>query len=237
MDFGEVKRSLGGRASRLVEPGMIVGLGTGSTAECFIESLIRRVQHEKLFIQAVASSERSTQLAKKGGIKVLDSNGASHIDLTIDGADEIDPQKRLIKGAGGALLREKILASASREMVVIADETKLVESLGKTKLPIEIVPYGARFTHQKLIELGMRGVWREASVKGAGIRLFEGKSELFLTDNGNVLFDIFFDKPLVHPEKMHEALKNVPGVVDTGLFLGLAKRIFIGYADGRIEEF
>lgn len=224
MDFLEIKKKLGHEAAKLVESGMIIGLGTGSTAECLIASLIERVKREKLAIHAIASSDRSAQLAIKGSIPIIDINKAPQIDLTIDGADEIDPQKRLIKGAGGALLREKILAAASREMIVIADETKLVAQLGKTKLPIEIVRYGASVTQKKIESLGYKGVWRMGS-----------SQDFFVTDNGNILFDIVFEKPIQNPEKMESELRKIPGVIDTGFFFHLAKRILIGYKDGSIK--
>jgi len=228
MDFSKIKKKLGERAALLVKKGMIVGLGTGSTAECFIESLAHRIEREGLSFQAVASSKCSAELARKRKITLLDIDEAPRIDLTIDGADEIDPQKRLVKGAGGALLREKILAANSFEMVVIADESKLVSHLGKTKLPIEIVPYGAEFSKSRIESLGYKGIWRSAQ---------GGSKELFVTDNGNFLFDLSFTAPLVSPERTHSELREIPGVVDTGLFFHLAKRILIGYADGRVEFF
>lgn len=227
MDIVKIKKKLGEAAAHLVKDGMIVGLGTGSTAECFIESLIRRVELEKLNIQAVASSKRSAELAKAGKIILLDINDAPRIDLTIDGADEIDPQKRLIKGAGGALLREKILAANSSEMIVIADESKCVKQLGKTKLPVEIVPFGSAKTRQKIESLDWRGAWRTN----------EKSKELFVTDNGHFLLDLAFTKPLAEPERVQDELKAIPGVVDTGLFFHLAGRILIGGADGRIREY
>ncbi|MDP1608098.1 MAG: ribose-5-phosphate isomerase RpiA [Chlamydiales bacterium] len=236
MSVVEIKKELGKKAAQLVQNGMIVGLGTGSTAECFIQSLVDRLRLEGLKIKMVASSKESAQLVMSKGLQVADLNEVSHVDLTVDGADEIDPQKRLIKGAGGALLREKILAAASREMVVIADESKLVAHLGKTKLPLEILPYGARITQLHLEALGFKGQWR-GSLKGKGssIRLPHVDEDLFATEQGNVILDLFFDQPLREPNLVHEELIRIPGVIETGFFFGLAGRILIGRADGKIE--
>lgn len=218
MNQKEIKKALGAKAAQLVEEGMLVGLGSGSTSACFIESLGLRCQNG-LKITAVSSSIASMELAKRFGIPVLDMEKVTSIDLTIDGADEIDPQKRLIKGGGGAHVREKIVASSSKKMVVIADETKLVQVLGNFGLPVEILPFGARATAHKLQALGYEGKWRPG-----------------LTDNGNLLYDIHTPKLFLSPEKMHEQIIHTPGVVDTGFFFNLATTLLIGYADGRIES-
>lgn len=236
MSLIEIKKALGKKAAQLVQDGMIVGLGTGSTAECFIQSLMDRVLVEGLKIKMVASSSESAQLVVSKGLQIVDLNEVSHVDLTVDGADEIDPQKRLIKGAGGALLREKILAAASGEMVVIADESKLVSHLGKTKLPLEILPYGARITQLHLETLGFKGRWR-GSLKGKGscIRLPHVGEDLFATEQGNVILDLFFDQPLREPNLVHEELIRIPGVIETGFFFALAGRVLIGRVNGKIE--
>ncbi len=215
----EAKRAAGRKAAEWIENGMIVGLGTGSTAVCFIDSLIERCR-KGLRIQTVASSHTSAALAKKGGLEVLDINSVPRIDLTVDGADEIDPQKRMIKGGGGALLREKILASASNEVVIIVDNSKLVPSLGRGKLPVEIVFYGSPSTRTHLEKLGYSGKWR-----------MNEDHTLFLTENGNLIFDLSFSTP-PHPEKTHQQIRSVPGVVDTGFFFQLAGRVIVGYPDG-----
>ena len=235
MDTIKIKKQLGHRAAQFVQSGMIVGLGTGSTAECFIQSLVERVKTEQLKIQAVASSERSAELASSGGIPVLDLNEVSHIDLTVDGADEIDPQKRLIKGAGGALLREKILAFASRDVLIIADESKLVNHLGKTKLPLEILSFGAAVTARNIESLGYQGSWRPNTSNRPSFRLPRASQDLFLTDNGHLIFDLFFSQPLQHPEELHEKLMQIPGILGTGFFFHLAQKVLIGYKDGRMD--
>ena len=219
MSLLAAKKAIGRKAADLIQDGMIVGLGTGSTAECFIESLIEK----RLSIQAVASSERSAHLAKKGGIPVIDINAAAHIDITVDGADEIDPLKRMIKGGGGALLREKILAAASGEMVVIVDESKLVPQVGRGKLPVEILHYGSSQTRRKIESLGYQGAWRT-----------NRDGSFYLTENGNLIFDITFDSPPADPEQDDENLLRIPGVIETGFFFSMAGRILIGYTDGRV---
>ncbi len=238
MNAIEIKKELGLRAAQLIQSGMIVGLGTGSTAECFIHSLLERVQKEKLTIQAVASSERSAELARAGGVSVLDLNEASHVDITVDGADEIDPEKRLIKGAGGALLREKILASSSRSMLVIADETKLVPHLGKTKLPLEILPYGAAATRRHIEALGHKASWRLSpfSPLRPTFHLPQQSENLFLTDNNNLILDLTFSHPLQNPEELHHELTQIPGVLETGFFFHLAKTILIGRLNGKVDQ-
>ncbi|HEX2582675.1 MAG TPA: ribose-5-phosphate isomerase RpiA [Chlamydiales bacterium] len=223
MSIQEGKRAAGRKAAEWIQNGQTVGLGTGSTASCFLESLIERCALG-LQITAVSSSHASAEQARQGGLNVLDINEAFHIDITVDGADEIDSQKRMIKGGGGAHVREKILASASDEMVVIVDETKLVPALGRTRLPVEILFYGSPATRRKLEDLGYQGRWR----------LNEDKS-LFITENGNLLFDIAFASPPPFPEQDHEKIIHVPGVVDTGFFFGYAGRVIVGYSDGSVK--
>ncbi len=217
-----IKKAIGEKAADLIEDGMHVGLGTGSTAFYFIERLIHRCQ-EGLKIQAAASSVQSLAQAKKGNIPLLDINQITSLDITVDGADEIDPQKRMIKGAGGALVREKIIASMSREMIVIVDESKCVHQLGKCKLPIEIIPFAHMATLHKIEKLGYPGTFRK-----------KADHSLYITDNGNYIVDIPFKQPLTHPEEVHETLLHLQGVVDTGFFFNLAGRIIVGFFDGQI---
>lgn len=224
MDVSIAKKAAGEKAAALIENGMVVGLGTGSTAAYFIEALVARCK-QGLRIQAVASSHLSASLAKNGGIHVLDLNEATHIDITVDGADEIDPKKRMIKGGGGAHVREKILATSSAEMIVIVDESKLVASLGKAKIPVEILPYGSHFTRKKIEALGFTGAWRCSNASSLN-------QELFVTENGNFLFDIHAAHPLEFPEKMETQLLQIPGVVDTGFFFHIAGRVIVGKSDG-----
>ncbi len=219
----EIKKKVGNNAAALIKDGMCVGLGTGSTSGPFIDSLIQRCK-EGLKISAIASSKASEERARKGGIPLLDSNNVTSLDITVDGADEIDSQKRMIKGGGGALLREKILASCSKEMIVVVDETKLVAQLGATKLPVEIIPFGHLATIFKLKQRGYEGK----------LRMTPSETP-YITDNSNFIFDIHFKELRKNPEADALNIQNIPGVVETGFFLGLAGRVIIGFNDGRIE--
>ncbi len=216
----DAKIAAGRKAVEFIESGMIVGLGSGSTAKCFIQSLIE----SGLRIQAVPSSRASAEFAEKGGIEVIDINSVPRIDITVDGADEIDSKKRMIKGGGGAHVREKILASSSDEMIVIVDNSKLVPAIGTKKLPVEVMFYGSPATRMKIEELGQKGKWR-----------MNEDGTLFITENGNLLYDIVFDSPPKAPEHLHEALVNIPGVIDTGFFFHLAGRVIVGYPEGKTE--
>lgn len=215
------KKAAGEKAATMIEDDMIVGLGTGSTAAYFIQALIKK----KLRIKTVASSQRSEEMAKAGGLHVLNINEVNRIDITVDGADEIDHQRRLIKGGGGAHVREKILACASSEMIVIADESKVVTKLGKTKLPVEILPYGHNFAKLRIESLGYSSSWRVADVTSL-------LQELYVSENGNFILDIHFPSLLKNPEEVHAKLLEIPGVVDTGFFFNLAKKAIIGRSDG-----
>ncbi len=222
MSLDNAKRAVGRAAAEYIQKGMIVGLGSGSTAAFFIERLIERCK-EGLSIRAVSSSIASANLAQKGGIPVLDIDKIQEIDITVDGADEIDPQKRMIKGGGGAFVREKIVATMSREMIVIVDEKKLVQRLGKRKLPVEILPFAHLATAHHLTKLGYEGSFRKKP---------DGKP--YITDNGNFIFDIQFPELLDKPEKEHELISRVPGVLATGFFFNLAGRVIVGFLDGQI---
>ncbi len=218
----EIKQAVGKRAASLVEEGMLVGLGTGTTASYFIDSLINRCQ-EGLKITAVSSSVRSLEKAKAGGIPVLSMDQVTLIDLTVDGADEVDPKFRMIKGGGGAHVREKILASTSKEMVVIVDESKLVPTLGQFGLPVEVLSFGYSATVAKIEKHGYKGELRKQN------------DELYVTDNQNFIFDIHFPQAFSDPAKDHDTLVNLPGVVDTGFFLNLPLRVLVGYRDGTVD--
>lgn len=217
------KKAAADTAASLIQNGMLVGLGTGSTAYFFIEALGKKC-HEGLKITAAATSDRSTQQAKALGIPLIENSSIIMLDVTVDGADEIDLQKNMIKGGGGALLKEKILAKSSKEMIVIVDETKLVKHLGAFPLPVEISPFAYPATLLRLNHLGYRGK----------LRLNPDQS-IYLTDNSNYIFDIHFDSPILNPGAENDLLKSIVGVIDTGLFLNMAGRVIIGYEDGRIK--
>lgn len=222
MDEQIAKEAVGKTAAKLISDGMIVGLGTGSTAACFIHSLIERCNNG-LKISAVATSERSEQQARQGGIPILDIDNLSQIDVVVDGADEIDHHKRMIKGGGGALLREKIVANMAQEMIVIIDEHKLVDQLGTFPLPVEVVTFAHKVTLHKIQAFGYTCAFRRQS-NGA----------LYLTDNNNYIIDIHFASPLLSPEKDNDTLRSIPGVVETGFFFNMAGRVLVGHKDGSV---
>lgn len=222
MNLEEIKERLGEKAASLIKDGMVVALGSGTTAAFFIENLAKKCRIG-LNIKAVASSQDSLALAKKNKISLIDDSKLTHIDIMVDGADEVDPHKRLIKGRGGALLREKILASASKERIIIIDESKLVKNLGRAPLPVEIVPFGKNLTEKTLLSYGYKGVWRTHNEK------------LLITENGNLIFDIHFTEERQNPEKDHLIIKSIPGVVETGFFFNLADKIIVGFNNGKIE--
>lgn len=224
MNSNIAKKAVGNAAADFVKSGMLVGLGTGSTASYFIQSLIERCR-QGLKIEAVATSERSRQQAIEGGIPFCNIDTITSIDLAVDGADEIDHQKRMIKGGGGALLREKIIASISKEMVVIVDENKLVENLGAFPLPVEIVPFAHQAIIFKINSLGYSGAIRRNQ-----------KSEIYITDNGNYIFDIHFQELRDDPEADQQKIQAIPGVVETGFFFNLAGRVLIGRSDGSVKQ-
>ena len=225
MNSNLAKETVGKAAAALIEQDMLIGLGTGSTASFFIASLIERCR-QGLKIAAVASSENSQKQALAGGIPLCNIDDITSLDLTVDGADEIDLKKRMIKGGGGALLREKILASMSREMIVIIDESKLVERLGSFPLPVEIVPFAHQATIHKIESLGYLGAIRKTP-----------HAQIFITDNGNYIFDIHFQEPRSFPEDDQKKIRGVPGVVETGFFFNLAGRVLIGQKDGSVKQF
>lgn len=219
------KEAAGRMAADLIKDGMLVGLGTGSTAAYFIDSLIERCRNG-LKISAVATSERSEQQAREGGIPILDINSLTSLDIVIDGADEIDKQKRMIKGGGGALLREKIVANMAREMIVVVDDHKVVDKLGTFPLPVEIVAFAHEVTLNKIQTLGYSGVFRRQS-----------NGNLYLTDNGNYIADIIFKQLPLSPEKDNDKIRSIPGVVETGFFFKLAGRVLVGHANGSVDIF
>jgi ribose 5-phosphate isomerase A len=209
------KRAAAERAVELVRPGMIVGLGTGSTARYFIDGLGRKVG-EGLDVQAVVTSDESGRLAKAAGIPIADRI-AGELDLAVDGADEIDPALNCIKGRGGALLREKIVAHASRRFVLVADESKLVGRLGRGPVAVEILPFLWEATSRSIESLGGRPELRLAA------------GEPYRTDNGNLVLDTSFG---MVDAGLGLALRSIPGVIEHGLFFGLAKAAIIGSATG-----
>jgi ribose 5-phosphate isomerase A len=218
------KRIAGEAAAKLVEPGMVVGLGTGSTAVEFVKALGAR----KLDIHGVPTSEATAQLARGLGVKLLTLNEAKHIDLTVDGADEIGQGLVLIKGGGGALLREKLVWEASRRCVVIADAAKKVVRLGRFPLPIEVVEFGHLTTQARICD-----ALAENEI-GVAPRLRMKDGQPVRTDGGNLIYDVACGD-IPDPGMLADSLKVVTGVVEHGLFLGLADEALIG-TDAGIEH-
>ena len=221
-DSDRQKREAARRAIELVEPGMRLGLGTGSTARHFIELVGEKVA-AGLNVRCVATSEATATQAKALGIPLATLEELPELDLTVDGADEVDPALRLIKGGGGALLREKIVAAASKRMAVIVDRTKLVRCLGAFPLPIEVVPFGLAATRRHIEDRA-----RELGLAGP-IRL-RGNSAPFVTDGGHYILDCSFEA-ITDPERLAEFLSQIPGVVEHGLFIGYARIAIIASAD------
>lgn len=221
MSQDDYKRLAALAALQLIEPGMKLGLGTGSTAAIFVDALAAKVR-DGLDIIGVPTSEATRLQGERGGIRLVTLDEEPHLDLTIDGADELDAQLQLIKGGGGALLREKIVAAASDRMVVIADSSKQVETLGKFPLPVEVVQFGLGAT-RRMVE-GLAG---DAGCSG-DIRLRLGKDgQPFITDSGNYILDCAFGR-IPDASLLALLLSTVPGVVEHGLFLGLADLAFVG---------
>lgn len=212
------KKAAGERATEYIQSGMIVGLGTGSTAFWAIEKIGKMVM-EGLQITAVATSVTSEEQAEKLHIPLISFAELDHIDVDIDGADEVDENMNLIKGGGGALLREKIIASSSKKMIVVVDESKMVETLGKFPLPAEVIPFGWEMTFRKLQSFGCTPVLRKKN------------QEVFVTDNGNYIIDCSFGS-IPSPGDLHSQLNNIPGVVENGLFTNICSTVIVGYADG-----
>jgi ribose 5-phosphate isomerase A len=198
MNQDELKRLVGEAALAHVRPDSVIGVGTGSTVNCFIEALINsgiRIE------AAVSSSEATTRLLQAGGVRVVDLNQTGGLDVYIDGADEFDKHRRLIKGGGGALTREKIVAAASKTFVCIADESKRVNVLGAFPLPLEVIPLARSLVARRMVALGGQPEWREG----------------FVTDNGNWILDIH-NLDLLDPVGMEKTINNLAGVVTCGLF-------------------
>ncbi|MEM9724551.1 MAG: ribose-5-phosphate isomerase RpiA [Pseudomonadota bacterium] len=224
------KRAAAARALDLLEPGMKIGLGTGSTAEIFIELLGERLRRDRLDITGVPTSKATGRAAQRAGVPLTTLGAASWLDLTVDGADEVDPNLTLIKGGGGALLIEKIVASASDRMVVIADDSKRVSQLGAFPLPVEVTPFGWQTT-AAVIEATLD----EHDVDGRKAVLRLKGDAPFLTDEGNMIVDLKL-KRIGDPERLAANLNLIPGVVDTGLFVGIADLALFGRADGGVER-
>jgi len=220
-----LKQEAAEMALEAVRPGMKLGLGTGSTAAFFVRALGERVR-QGLSVRCVATSQATESLADSCGVTIEDLDDLLTLDLTVDGTDEIDPGFCLIKGGGGALLREKIVACASERMIVIADQTKKVDMLGAFPLPIEVVPFAYRSTLRRLGAMLQSRGWDAPLV----VRKTPN-GEVFRTDNGNLIVDAHLQR-IPDPETLEADLNSVPGIVECGLFVGIATQAYIASGDG-----
>jgi ribose 5-phosphate isomerase A len=212
-------------ALQFVEPGMKLGLGSGSTAARFVDLLGPKVK-AGLDVVCVATSQTTQAQAEALGIPMTTLDETPFLDLTVDGADELDGELRLVKGGGGALLREKIVATASGRMIVVADSSKQVEVLGKFPLPLEVVQFGLTATRNMIVALAA-----DAGCEGEITLRMGANGKPFITDTGNLILDCAFGS-IADPEDLDEALKLIPGVVENGLFLGIADLAIIAGSDG-----
>jgi ribose 5-phosphate isomerase A len=223
--LSRAKEAAGRRAAELVEDGMLVGLGTGSTVWFTLERLAARIAAEGLSVRGVPTSRDTERKARELGIPLVPLAEATTIDLTIDGADEIDADFAMIKGGGGALLREKVVASISRREVIVADRSKVVERLGvRFLLPVEVVPFARPVVWRRLSELGALPTLR-----------VDDEGDPYRTDNQNEILDCRFEGGIADPAALERRLASLPGIVESGLFIGLAHALVIGDDDGSTE--
>ena len=217
------------RAVDLVEDGMKLGLGTGSTAAWMVRALARRVQEEGLKLSCVPTSTRTADLGRELGLKIIGLDEAGWLDMTIDGTDEFDSDLTLIKGGGGAHLMEKIVATASDRMVVITDASKEVRNLGAFPLPVEVIPFGWQASRMLIEELlsAMDVMGTKAALRMDGTRPY-------MTDQGNHILDLSLGR-IGNARQLSLALNQVPGVVENGLFIDICDAVVIGFPDGRVE--
>jgi len=219
----DAKKIAAERAVEYVQHGMTVGLGTGTTAYWAILKLGQKIR-EGLRINAVATSIGTEKLANENNIPIVPFSKIDSIDLAIDGADEVDAQKNLIKGGGGALTREKIIAYNSKKFIVVVDESKLVEQLGKFPLPVEVLPFGAELTVKHI------------SLMGAEAKVRQEANGNYITDNGNLIVDCRFGS-IDNPASLNAMLKTIPGLVETGIFLNTrVSVVVVGFKTGDVKE-
>lgn len=215
-----LKKAAGIEAAKLIESGMTVGLGTGSTVKFLVDELGRRVKEEGLDFTGVTTSRRTQEQAEGYGIKIVDVDDVDHIDVTIDGADEVDKDFNGIKGGGAALLWEKIVATNSDRIVWIVDQSKVVDTIGKFPLPVEVIPFGAGQVVKRLEAKGYNPVLR-LDANGVPVR----------TDENNLVVDLHLER-IEHPQALAEDLITMVGVVEHGLFLNMVDKVIVGDPDG-----
>ena len=217
-------------AVALVESGMKLGLGTGSTAKVFVDRLAERVHAEGLDLRCAATSKVTAEQARGLGLVVLELDDLGWLDLTVDGADEVDPDLNLIKGGGAAHLREKIVATASDRMVVVADPGKVVDRLGAFKLPVEVIPFGWTTTRTRIVR-----ALAELEIEDCPIILREREGRPLITDEGNLILDLALGQ-IADAQRLARTLSGIAGVVEHGLFLNICSLAIIGCPDGTATE-
>jgi len=214
----EAKKGAALEAAKLVQDGSIVGLGSGSTVVYAIQEIGRKIREEGLKVFGIPTSYQASMLAVESGIPLTTLNEHPKPDLAIDGADQIDPKLNLIKGMGGALTQEKVVGSAARRLVIVADETKMAEKLGIDQpVPVETLPFALTPVMLRIQEIGGKPVLREG----------KGKVGPVVTDNGNLILDVDFG-PIMEPKELSLKLKSIPGVIETGLFIELVDTVYVG---------
>ena len=228
MTQDEQKKAAAQFAVKVVENDTRIGLGSGTTANFFIRAAAEKVKREKLNTIFVASSNASEALAASLGLNVKSLEDVSLLDFTVDGADEIDPQFRMIKGGGGAQLREKIVASSSKYVVCIADQSKMVGQLGAFPLPVEVSRFGINATAWKIERLLAKLGYTNAKMR---IRAIGETEQPFVTDSGNPIIDLKLQK-IIDAERLDGELQMLPGVIETGLFIGICGVLMVGMNDG-----
>lgn len=217
------KKLVGEKAATFIEDNTVVGLGTGSTATYMVEALAQRVKNENLTVTCVSTSNVTRDLAIDLGLKVKELSEVGEIDLTIDGSDEISPDYQGIKGGGGALLYEKIVAVNSKKVIWIVDNSKMVEHLGAFPLPVEVIPFGSEHLFEKFKQKGYKPTYR-----------MQDAVDKFVTDAGNIIIDLQLDK-IENPKQMARELESEAGVVEHGFFLDMVDQVIVGHENGEVE--
>ncbi|GAE27309.1 ribose 5-phosphate isomerase A [Halalkalibacter wakoensis JCM 9140] len=213
------KKRAGEKAVELIEDGMTIGLGSGSTVYWTIKK-IGELVNKGMKIKGVPSSIRTEGWANQFGVPLTDFSQVTELDLAIDGADEVDPSFNLIKGGGGSLVREKIVNAASKKLIIVVDESKVVNNLGEFGVPIEVVPFGWEVTAQRMLQMGCHS-----------IQLRKRENEIYLSNNGNYILDCYFGL-IEDAMNLHSQLKQIVGVVETGLFIGMTDHVIVGKDNG-----
>jgi ribose 5-phosphate isomerase A len=222
------KQAAADAAAAMIQDGMLVGLGSGTTLRRFVRSLGARCQ-AGLKITGVPTSETTRTLAQEVGVPVADLNDVGALDIVFDGADEIDPKGQMIKGGGGNLLWEKIVATAGKSFVAVIDGSKTKEQLGQFPLPVEVIRFGWRATERLMRELFVESGYLEPAIVLRG-----GLDSPFVTDSGHYILDCALER-IAHPEALAVALNQIPGVVENGLFINIAQSAIIGLPDGSVK--